>query len=152
MPAQARSVRSGSQAQPSGRPSHARQTATRPQLRVVKGRRAEEQGAAGRLGRIIAWTRSRTTPLLHVTASIVFLVATLLGALALRTEMVQNSFEASQVQEHIATLTQDVQEEKSRLDELEASLPERAQEMGMIPQEGSISIDLSGYQPSGGAQ
>ena len=36
---------------------------------------------------------------------------------------------------------------------LKASLPERAQEMGMVPQEGSISIDLNGYQPSeGGTQ
>ncbi|MBW3083603.1 hypothetical protein [Bifidobacterium phasiani] len=152
MPAPARSARSGAQTQPAGRPAQATPAATRPQLRVVKGRRADDQSVSRRLGRIIEWTRSRTTPLLHVTASIVFLGATLLGALALRTQMVQNSFEAAQVESNIATLNQDVQDAQSRLDELEASLPEKAKEMGMVPQEGSISIDLSDYQPSGGAQ
>ena len=60
---------------------------------------------------------------------------------------------ASQVQTRIERLSQDVEERQTQLDMLKASLPERAQEMGMVPQEGSISIDLNGYQPSeGGTQ
>ena len=87
------------------------------------------------------------------TIAIVFLVGTLLGALALRTQMVEISFESSQVQTRIERLSQDVEERQTQLDMLKASLPERAQEMGMVPQEGSISIDLNGYQPSeGGTQ
>ena len=83
----------------------------------------------------------------------VTVVGTLLGALALRTQMVEISFESSQVQTRIERLSQDVEERQTQLDMLKASLPERAQEMGMVPQEGSISIDLNGYQPSeGGTQ
>ena len=83
----------------------------------------------------------------------VFLVGTLLGALALRTQMVEIAFESSQVESRIERLSQDVEDAQTQLDLLKASLPERAQEMGMVPQEGSITIDLNGYNTSeGGTQ
>ena len=64
----------------------------------------------------------------------------------LRTQMVQNSFEASQIEMHITQLTQDVEDDQAKLDELDASLPSKAEEMGMVPQKGALTIDLNGYQ------
>lgn len=87
-------------------------------------------------------------PLLQVIVAVAFLAVCLLGSLALRTQMAQNSFEQTRVQDNISTLTQDVQDDQAKLDALQASLPQKAQDMGMVPQQGSISIDLSGYQPS----
>ena len=46
-------------------------------------------------------------------------------------------------------LTQDVEDDQTKLAELEASLPSKAEEMGMVPQKGALTIDLNGYQPSG---
>jgi hypothetical protein len=68
--------------------------------------------------------------------------------------MVQNSFEASQTEAHISVLTQDVEDDQAKLDQLVASLPDKANEMGMVPQQGSVSIDLNGYQQhsEGGTQ
>ena len=104
--------------------------------------------------RVIEWTRTRSAPLMHVVIAIVFLMATLLGALVLRTKMVQNSFKAAAVKQHISTLTQDVEDDQAKLDQLVASLPDKADEMGMVSQGGSVTIDLNGYQQSGesGAQ
>mgnify|MGYP000093281645 CR=1 FL=1 len=75
-----------------------------------------------------------------------FLGVCLLGSLMLRTQMVQNSFEASQIETHITQLTQDVEDDQAKLDELDASLPSKAEEMGMVPQKGALTIDLNGYQ------
>ena len=96
--------------------------------------------------RVIEWTRTRSAPLMHVVIAIVFLMATLLGALVLRTQMVQNSFEAAEVKQHISTLTQDIEDDQAKLDELDASLPSKAEDMGMVPQKGALTIDLNGYQ------
>lgn len=104
-----------------------------------------------RFNRLIAWTRTRSTPLIHIVIAVAFLLATLLGALMLRTQMVQNSFEASKVQERINILSQDVQDDQAKLDALIASLPDKAQKMGMVPQQDSITIDLNGYEPSKGS-
>ena len=73
----------------------------------------------------------------------------LLGSLTLRTQMVQHSFEANQIESNITRLIQDVEDDQAKLDELEASLPSKAEEMGMVPQKGALTIDLNGYQPSG---
>lgn len=150
MPATARSVRSDSHHNNATRPVRSTKAATRPQLHVVKGSRDEQAGMTERFGRVIEWTRSRTAPLLQITVAIAFLAATLLGALVLRTQMVENSFEASTIESNITVLKQDVQEAQAELDALEASLPDLAEEMGMEPQEGSISIDLSEYQADKG--
>ena len=42
-------------------------------------------------------------------------------------------------------LRQDVEAKQAKLDTLDAELPSKAQRMGMIPQQGSIAIDLSDY-------
>lgn len=42
-----------------------------------------------------------------------------------------------------------MEDDQAKLDELEASLPSKAEEMGMVPQKGALTIDLNGYQPSG---
>ena len=94
----------------------------------------------------VTWTRTRSTPLLHLVIAAVFLGVCLLGSLMLRTQMVQNSFEASQIETHITQLTQDVEDDQAKLDELGASLPSKAEEMGMVPQKGALTIDLNGYQ------
>ncbi|WEV73558.1 hypothetical protein OZX74_06455 [Bifidobacterium sp. ESL0798] len=91
--------------------------------------------------------RIKTVSVVHVIISVVFLFAALLGSLALRTQMVQDSFEAAQVQSNISKLNQDVEDDQAQLDGLQASLPDRAQKMGMVPQSGPLSIDLQGYQP-----
>lgn len=64
----------------------------------------------------------------------------------LRTQMIENSFSAAQTTSNISELTQDVQEDQAKLDALEATLPDKAQQMGMVPQEGTVSIDLQGYK------
>ena len=80
-------------------------------------------------------------------------IGTLFGALMLRTQMVQNSFEAAQIETNINRLTQDIEDDQAKLDQLVANLPDKASDMGMVPQQGSVSIDLSGYQSNkGGTQ
>ena len=54
--------------------------------------------------------------------------------------------EASQIESSITKLTQDVEDDQAKLDELDASLPSKAEDMGMVPQKGALTIDLSGYQ------
>ena len=122
---------------------------TRPELHVVKGTRAEGNGVKRGFKQLITWTRTRSTPLLHLVIAVVFLGVCLVGSLMLRTQMVQHSFEANQIESNITRLTQDVEDDQTKLDELEASLPSKAEEMGMVPQKGALTIDLNGYQPSG---
>ncbi|WP_170115046.1 hypothetical protein [Bifidobacterium callitrichidarum] len=142
MAASARSVRSN--AASSSRPESKTQTSSRPQLRLISGQRSEAQG--NMVARVIEWTRTRSAPLVHVVVAVAFLMATLFGALMLRTQMVQNSFEAAQIEAHINVLTQDVEDDQAKLDQLVASLPDKASDMGMVPQQGSVSIDLNGYK------
>lgn len=119
----------------------------RPQLRVVSDNEDRDGARTGFVG-FVVWTRSRSTSLIHIAIAALFLAATLVGALLLRTQMVENSFQASAVQSSIDTLTQDVEEDQAKLDALESSLPQKAEEMGMVLQQGALSIDLNGYKPS----
>ena len=124
--ATARSIRSNA-APASNRPHTKHQSSSRPELRVVSNPRGNEQGNV--VGRVIEWTRTRSAPLVHVAIAVIFLVGTLVGALMLRTQLVQNSFEAAQSETNMAS------------------------DMGMVPQQGSVSIDLNGYQSNkGGTQ
>lgn len=142
MAATARSIRSGTSA--SRRPQARPQGPARPELKLVSGQRNKAKDNV--FEQVIEWTRTRSAPLVHVVVAIVFLMATLFGALMLRTQMVQNSFEAAEVKQHISVLTQDVEDDQAKLDDLVASLPNKADSMGMVPQSGSVSIDLNGYQ------
>ena len=148
--AAARTIRSSSapstkKASPDIRP------AARPELRVVQGGKSSEQGAGAkrRFDRIIAWVGSRRAPAMHVVVAVVFLAATLVAALLLRTQMVQNSFESSNLEVSISHLMQDVQDDQAKLNQLQDSLPQKATDMGMVPQQGSVSIDLNGYKKGG---
>lgn len=84
--------------------------------------------------------------MIHIMVAVIFLVASMFGSLMLRTQMIQNSFEATKVQTSISNLSQDVQDDQNKLDQLQASLPDKAQQLGMQPQQGLNSIDLQGYK------
>lgn len=119
----------------------------RPTLNVVKGGRDKSERAPKGFSSLVSWTHGRTLTAVHVVIAALFLLATLFGSLVLRTQMEQNSFEQSETRAHISQLTQDVEDDQTKLDKLQASLPDKAQQMGMVPQQGSNSIDLQGYQP-----
>ena len=152
--ATARSIRSNA-APASNRPHTKHQSSSRPELRVVSNPRGNEQGNV--VGRVIEWTRTRSAPLVHVAIAVIFLVGTLFGALMLRTQigilLIVKAFEAAQIETNINRLTQDIEDDQAKLDQLVANLPDKASDMGMVPQQGSVSIDLSGYQSNkGGTQ
>ncbi|WP_267444505.1 hypothetical protein [Bifidobacterium sp. B4142] len=150
----ARSVRSKTSAD-KGHP-RIQEMPTRPELSLIKGtgkaRRPERGPFAEGARRLIGWTRTRGNPLLRIMTSVIFLAACMFGSLMLRTQMVQDSFEATRVQHEISNLTQDVQDDQNKLDQLQASLPDKAQQLGMQPQQGLNSIDLQGYKPPQDAQ
>ncbi|WP_314686820.1 hypothetical protein [uncultured Bifidobacterium sp.] len=142
-----RSIRS--HAAPAGRPDDGEQRSIRPNLKVSRGgRRADAVGDGFR--RLLTWTRSRRTPLIHLVLAVVFLVSSLVGSLMFRTRMVENAFEQTQIESRISELTQDVQTDQAALDDLETSLPQKAEKMGMEPASSSVTIDLNGYKASDG--
>ncbi|WP_236632740.1 hypothetical protein [Bifidobacterium xylocopae] len=147
MASSARSVRSRTAPGKRRPASQAEQRRARLAL-VDGGRSATNRSLGGRARRFVSWAGTRSTPLIQFAVALVFLSVCLLGSLLLRTQMVQNSFEASSVQSSISKLTQDVQDDQDKLDQLQASLPDKAQQMGMVPQRGTSSIDLNGYRPS----
>ena len=100
---------------------------------------------------VLAYAMGQSSSQLFLGLCTGYLVATLLITLMLRTQMVQNSFESNTVQKNINMLTQDVQDDQAKLDELISSLPDKAQKMGMVPQQDSVTIDLNGYKPSKGS-
>ncbi|MFR2313561.1 MAG: hypothetical protein ACLS6O_01010 [Bifidobacterium sp.] len=51
---------------------------TRPELHVVKGTRAEGNSVKRGFEQLITWTRTRSTPLLHLVIAVVFLGGCLL--------------------------------------------------------------------------
>ncbi|KFI71540.1 hypothetical protein [Bifidobacterium merycicum] len=147
--ATARTIRSSEpssrKASPDIRPS------ARPELHVMSGGKDTDRDGSGasRFTRFIAWASSRRAPAIRVVIAVVILVSTLLCALVLRTQMIQNSFDSSRLEASISSLTQDVQDDQAKLNQLQASLPQKATDMGMIPQQGSVSIDLKGYKSNG---
>lgn len=117
---------------------------SRPELSKRTTRRSNSSGST--LNHVWQWARVRTTPLVHVAVGFVVLAVCMFISLMLRTQMIENSFSAAQTTSNISELTQDVQEDQAKLDALEATLPDKAQQMGMVPQEGTVSIDLQGYK------
>lgn len=98
-----------------------------------------------RFRKVMTWSNTRKVPLVNCTIIVIFMVVTLLTSLLLRTQMAEISFDQTAVQMRISRLHQDVEARQAKLDTLESELPARAQRMGMVPQQGSISIDLSDY-------
>ena len=145
----ARSFRSSAVPAGRGRESGQKPISARPELHVVSTHH-DPVSVSERFHSVLAWTRSRHSPLLHMVLAGAFLVSSLLASLVMTTQMVQNSFEETKVKSNIAKLSQDVDDDQAKLDDLQASLPTKAKQMGMVPQQGSISIDLNGYQPAQG--
>lgn len=142
------SVRMHSSAVPAGRRSREEdepKPSKRPQLRVVDADKTQRFKVTQGLNELWKWTKTRATPMVYLGVAAVILVLSLLGSLFLRTQMIENSFESTQVQQNITKLTQDVEDDQAKLDELEASLPKKAQDMKMIPATGTVTVDLQGY-------
>lgn len=153
MAASARRIRS--QASPASHPERQHETrraTERPALHLVKNEQVDAVSSQDRFRSFIEWTRSHTAPVIQVVIAFVFLAATMVGSLTLRTQMAENSFEAKQTEQQIEQLQQDIQTDQTKLDSLQASLPQKAQDMGMVPQQDSVTIDLNGYQPSDGSK
>ena len=153
MAASARRIRS--QASPASHPERQQETrraAARPELHVVKSEQADVASSQNRFRSFIEWTRSHTVPVIQVGIALAFLGATAVGSLTLRTQMAENSFESQQTEQQIEKLQQDIQTDQTKLDSLQASLPQKAQDMGMVPQQDAVTIDLNGYQPSDGSK
>lgn len=98
-----------------------------------------------RFHKVMAWSNTRKVPLINFMIIVIFMVVTLSTSLMLRTQMAELSFEQTATQSRISRLRQDVETKQAKLDTLEAELPAKAQDMGMVPQQGSIAIDLSDY-------
>ncbi|RFD78994.1 hypothetical protein [Gardnerella vaginalis] len=98
-----------------------------------------------RLHKVIEWSNTRKAPLFNVIIVVLFLVITPTTSLLLRTKMAEISFEQAATQSSISRLRQDVETAHTKLDTLEADLPAKAQTMGMVPQQGAITVDLSDY-------
>ncbi|MDO4912935.1 MAG: hypothetical protein Q3961_00100 [Bifidobacteriaceae bacterium] len=102
------------------------------------------------VNRAIEWSRTRNARLINVVVAIIFLIGTIMVSLALRTAIVEISFESNKAQNQIMQLQQDVSDDQAKLDSMEASLPKKAQDLGMVSQDNSVSIDLKDYKPSEG--
>lgn len=98
-----------------------------------------------RLHKVIEWSNTRKAPLFNVIIVVLFLVITPTTSLLLRTKMAEISFEQAATQSSISRFRQDVETAQTKLDTLEADLPAKAQTMGMVPQQGAITVDLSDY-------
>ena len=98
-----------------------------------------------RLQKVMNWSNTRKVPIINFMIIVIFMVVTLSTSLMLRTQMAELSFEQTATQSRISRLRQDVEAKQAKLDTLDAELPSKAQRMGMIPQKGSIAIDLSDY-------
>ena len=98
-----------------------------------------------RLQKVMNWSNTRKVPIMNFMIIVIFMVVTLSTSLMLRTQMAELSFEQTATQSRISRLRQDVEAKQAKLDTLDAELPSKAQRMGMIPQQGSIAIDLSDY-------
>lgn len=97
------------------------------------------------LHRVIEWSNTRKAPLFNLIIVVIFLFVTPTTSLLLRTKMAEISFEQAATQSSISRLRQDVETAQTKLDALEADLPAKAQDMGMILQQGAITVDLSAY-------
>lgn len=81
--------------------------------------------------------------------ALAFLLACMMGCLWMRTQMVQDSFTISHLTNSIAMLRQDVEDQQTRLDALNAELPQRASKLGLVVSNSSVQVDLTQRVPSG---
>ncbi|GAA1969696.1 hypothetical protein GCM10009718_01540 [Isoptericola halotolerans] len=71
------------------------------------------------------------------------LVTALLSALLLNTSMARGSYEMSRLQREVGLVAQDVQEVQAQLREAEASLPQEATRLGMVPAEDMTMLSVT---------
>jgi outer membrane murein-binding lipoprotein Lpp len=71
------------------------------------------------------------------------LAGALLAALLLNTTMARGSYEMARLQKEVGQVAQDVQDVEAQLRAAEASLPERARQMGMVPAENPTMISVA---------
>lgn len=114
-------------------------TASRPALRVIDN---EADATKHRIASPASWARHVSKPMLRVVIAIVVLVASMSGALALRTLMIEDSFTLSTTKQNISQLQQDVEADELQLEQLNADLPNKATQMGMVPGSGSVTLDM----------
>ncbi|MEG3614853.1 hypothetical protein [Isoptericola haloaureus] len=96
--------------------------------------RAVEGGAGRRFDAVRAPLQATSgVPFMLLCALV--LVAALLAALLLNTTMARGSYEMSRLQREAGLVAQDVQEVRSELRAAEASLPQQAERLGMVPAE-----------------
>lgn len=103
-------------------------------------------GGAGDSGRRLDVVRAPLqsasgVPFYVLCASI--LAAALLAALLLNTTMARGSYEMARLQKEVGQVAQDVQERQAELRAAEASLDERARQMGMVPAENPTMISVA---------
>ncbi|MBO7665515.1 MAG: hypothetical protein J6S33_03160 [Aeriscardovia sp.] len=78
-----------------------------------------------------------------LAVAVVAMVLSLGASLLLHVKMDQDSFTMASVQTNIGMLTQDVQDEQTALNKEEYSLPQKAEQMGMVLATNSITINLA---------
>jgi outer membrane murein-binding lipoprotein Lpp len=71
------------------------------------------------------------------------LAGALLVALLLNTTMARGSYEMARLQKEVGQVAQDVQDVEAQLRAAEASLPDRARQMGMVPAENPTMISVA---------
>ena len=137
----ARSRRSARSSSSASSTSARRREVRRPQLTVVSSQKKANESFGTRAQ---SWFLARRAPLIYVIAAVTVLFASLMGTLVLRTMMVENSFAISNTQSNITKLTQDVEAQKTKLEKLEASLPQKAEKLGMTASTDSLTVDMNG--------
>lgn len=145
--AEARSIRSSQSRQStvrSTRPGTRSAVPERPQLRVSSRENRLRQSAFMQQVQSVYHSRQRSMAMMMT--SIVFLVMSLGVTLFLRTEMTKNAYSITETQNTVVQLTQDVQQDRAKLNELESQLPQRATDMGMQQGSSSMTIDLGNAQ------
>jgi hypothetical protein len=71
------------------------------------------------------------------------LVAALLGALLLNTQMARGSYEMSSLRKDVGLVAQDVQEVRADLRQVEATLGQQAERLGMTPATEITMLDVT---------
>jgi hypothetical protein len=111
-------------------------TPRRAPLRAVQG------GAGRRLDAVRAPLQATSWVPFMLLCGLV-LVAALLGALLLNTQMARGSYEMSSLRKDVGLVAQDVQEVRAELRHAEATLGEQAERLGMIPAEEITMLDVT---------
>lgn len=121
-------------------------SASRPALRVIG---SEADARKHRIASPVGWTRRLSKTMLRIGSAVIILVLSMSAALGLRTLMIEDSFTLSSTKQSISQLQQDVEADELQLEQLNADLPNKATQMGMVPGSGSVTLDMGqGVQTS----